>query len=89
MYTTYTIKFHVKQQIINDMKIDEKYKKLIREITIAVLSAILTWLGVSCTNMLSIQKNVKESSIKTENKTEGKISADSTSINLFNKEEKK
>lgn len=70
------------------MKIDEKYKKLIREITIAVLSAILTWLGVSCTNMLSIQKNVKESSIKTENKTEGKISADSTSINLFNKENK-
>lgn len=71
------------------MKIDEKYKKLIREITIAVLSAILTWLGVSCTNMLSIQKNVKESSIKTENKTEGKVSTDSTSINLFNKEKKK
>ena len=71
------------------MKIDEKYKKLMREITIAVLSAILTWLGVSRTNMLSIQKNVKDSSIKTENKTEGKISADSTSINLFNKEEKK
>lgn len=71
------------------MKINEKYKKLIREITIAVLSAILTWLGISCTNMLSIQKNVKESSIKTENKTEGKVSADSTSINLFNKEKKK
>lgn len=71
------------------MKIDEKYKKLIREITIAVLSAILTWLGVSCTNMLSIQKNVKESSMKTENKTEGKVSTDSTSINLLNKEEKK
>lgn len=67
------------------MKIDEKYKKLIREITIAVLSAILTWLGVSCTNMLSIQKNVKESNIKTENKTEGKVSTDSTSINLLNK----
>ena len=81
--------FHVKQQIINDMKINEKYKKLIREITIAVLSAILTWLGVSCTNMLSVQKNAKDSSISTENKTEGNVSADSTSINLFNKENKK
>ena len=68
---------------------NEKYKKLLREITIAVLSAILTWLGVSCTNMLSVQKNVKDSSMKTENKTDGKVSADSTSINLFNKEEKK
>lgn len=67
------------------MKIDEKYKKLIREITIAILSAILTWLGVSCTNMLNIQKNAKNSSISTENKTDGKVSADSTSINLFNK----
>lgn len=71
------------------MKIDEKYKKLIREITIAVLSAILTWLGVSCTNMLSIQKNTKDSSMSTDNKTDGKVSADSTSINLFNKEDKK
>lgn len=71
------------------MKIDEKYKKLIREITIAVLSAILTWLGVSCTNMLSIQKNTKDSNISAENKTDGKVSADSTSINLFNKEDKK
>ena len=71
------------------MKINEKYKKLIREITIAVLSAILTWLGVSCTNMLSIQKNVKGSTMNTDNKTEGKASADSTSINLFNKENKK
>ena len=71
------------------MKIDEKYKKLIREITIAILSAILTWLGVSCTNMLSIQKNVKDSRMKTENKTDGKVSADSTSINLLNKENKK
>ena len=61
--------FHVKQQMINDMKINEKYKKLIREITIAVLSAILTWLGVSCTNILSVQKHVKDSSIKTENKS--------------------
>ena len=62
--------FHMKQPIINKyMKIEEKYKKLIREITIAILSAILTWLGVSCTNMLSIQKNVKESNMSTENKT--------------------
>lgn len=71
------------------MKIDEKYKKLIREITIAVLSAILTWLGVSCTNILSIQKNTKDSRMSTENTTDGKVSADSTSINLFNKEDKK
>ena len=71
------------------MKIEEKYKKLIREITIAVLSAILTWLGVSCTNMLSIQKNVKGSKMKVENKTDGTVSADSTSINLINKEDKK
>lgn len=79
----------MKQELINDMKINEKYKKLIREITIAVLSAILTWLGVSCTNMMSIQKHVKDSSMSTENKTDGKVSADSTSINLFNKENKK
>ena len=67
------------------MKIEEKYKKLIREITIAVLSAILTWLGVSCTNTLSIQKHVKDSSISTDSKTDGKVSADSTSINLLNR----
>lgn len=67
------------------MKINEKYKQLIREITIAVLSAILTWLGVSCTNMLNIQKQVKDSSMSSNNKTEGKVSADSTSINLLNK----
>ena len=67
------------------MKINEKYKKLIREITIAVLSAILTWLGVSCTNMLSIQKHVKDSSMSTENETDGKVSADSTNINLLNR----
>lgn len=66
------------------MKIEEKYKKLIREITIAVLSAILTWLGISCTNMLTISKNNKESNQKIENKTSGEAKADSTSINLFN-----
>lgn len=71
------------------MKIEEKYKKLIREITIAVLSAILTWLGVSCTNILSVQKHVKDSSMSTDNKTDGKVSADSTSINLFNNKENK
>ena len=81
--------FNVKQKLINDMKINEKYKKLIREIIIAVLSATLTWLGVSCTNMMSIQKHVKDSSMNTENKTDGKVSADSTSINLFNKENEK
>ena len=67
------------------MKIEEKYKKLIREITIAVLTAILTWLGVSCTNMLNIQKHVNNSSMSSDNKTDGKVSADSTSINIFNK----
>ena len=67
------------------MKIDEKYKKLIREVTIAVLSALLTWLGVSCTNMLSIQKHVNNSNMSTDNKTDGKVSADSTNIKLFNK----
>ena len=65
-----------------------KWKKLLREITIAVLSAILTWLGVSCTNMLNIQKHVNNSSMRSDNKTDGKVSADSTSINLFNKETK-
>ena len=70
------------------MKIDEKYKKLIREITIAVLSAILTWLGVSCTNMLNIQKHVNNSNMRSDNKTDGKVSADSTNINLFNNKTK-
>lgn len=74
---------------IYKVEINEKWKKLLREITIAVLSAVLTWLGVSCTNLLSIQKHVKDSSMSTENKTDGKVSADSTSINLFNKEGKK
>lgn len=67
------------------MKIEEKYKKLLREITIAVLSAILTWLGVSCTNMLAISKNNNGSNQTIENKTSGEATADSTSINLFNK----
>lgn len=68
------------------MKIEEKYKKLIREITIAVLSAILTWLGVSCTNMLTISKNNKGSNQTIENKTSGEATADSTSIKLLNNE---
>lgn len=63
---------------------NEKLKKLLREITIAVLSAILTWLGVSCTNMLTISKNNRGSKQKIENKTSGEAQADSTSINLFN-----
>ena len=66
----------------------DKTKQLIKNIIVAVLPDILTWLGVSCTNMLSIQKNVKGSSMNTDNKTDGKVSTDSTSINLFNKEEK-
>ena len=67
----------------------DKTKQLIKNIIVAVLSAILTWLGVSCTNMISIQKHVKDSRMSTDNKTDGKVSADSTSINLFNKENKK
>lgn len=67
---------------------DEKWKKLLREITIAVLSAILTWLGVSCTNMLTISKNNRGSNQKIENKTSGEAQADSTSINLFNNKTK-
>ena len=68
---------------------NNKTKQLIKNIIVAVLSSILTWLGVSCTNMLNIQKHVKNSSMSSENKTDGKVSADSTSINLFNKEGKK
>lgn len=67
---------------------NENLKKLLREITIAVLSAILTWLGVSCTNMLTISKNNRGSNQKIENKTSGAAQADSTNINLFNKETK-
>lgn len=63
---------------------NERLKQLLREITIAVLTAILTWLGVSCTNMLTISKNNKGSNQKIENKTSGEAKADSTSINLFN-----
>lgn len=63
---------------------NESLKKLLREITIAVLSAILTWLGVSCTNMITISKNNKGSNQKIENKTSGEAEADSTNINLFN-----
>lgn len=63
---------------------NENLKKLLREITIAVLSAILTWLGVSCTNMLSISKYNSGSNQKIENKTSGEAKADSTSIKLFN-----
>ena len=70
----------LKKNIVSD-----KTKQLIKNIIVAVLSAILTWLGVSCTNMLTISKNNKDSNQKIENKTNGEATADSTSINLFNK----
>lgn len=64
----------------------DKTKQLIKNITVAVLSAILTWLGVSCTNMLTISKNNKGSNQKIENKTSGEATADSASIKLLNNE---
>ena len=64
----------------------EKTKQLIKNIIVAVLSAILTWLGVSCTNMLTISKNNSGSNQTVENKTSGEATADSTSVKLFNKE---
>lgn len=63
----------------------DRTKQLIKNIIVAVLSAILTWLGVSCTNMLTISKNNSGSDQTIENKTNGEATADSTSINLFNK----
>lgn len=69
-------------------KIPEKYKKLIREITIAVLSAILGWLGAGCTNILAVSTKNSNSNQTIENKTSGEAKADSTSINLFNKKTK-
>lgn len=64
----------------------DKTKQLIKNIIVAVLSAILTWLGVSCTNMLTISKNNNRSNQKIENKTSGEATADSTSIKLLNDE---
>lgn len=64
----------------------DKTKQLIKNIIVAVLSAILTWLGVSCTNMLTISKNNKASDQKIENKTSGEATADSTSIKFLNNE---
>lgn len=64
----------------------DKTKQLIKNIIVAVLSAILTWLGVSCTNMLTISKNNKGSNQTIENKTSGEATADSTSINFLNNE---
>ena len=63
---------------------NNRTKQLIKNIIVAVLSAILTWLGVSCTNMLTISKNNKGSNQKIENKTSGEATADSTSVKLFN-----
>lgn len=60
----------------------DKTKQLIKNIIVAVLSAILTWLGVSCTNMLTISKNNKGSNQKIENKTSGEATTDSTSVNF-------
>lgn len=62
----------------------DKTKQLIKNIIVAVLSAILTWLGVSCTNMLTISKNNKGSNQTIENKTSGEATADSTSIQFLN-----
>lgn len=65
---------------------NSKTKELIKNIIVAVLSAILTWLGVSCTNMLTISKNNRGSNQKIENKTSGEATADSTNINFLNNE---
>lgn len=65
---------------------NEKTKQLIKNIIVAVLSAILTWLGVSCTNMLTISKNNSGSNQNIENKTSGKATVDSTNVKLFNGE---
>ena len=65
---------------------NEKTKQLIKNIIVAILSAILTWLGVSCTNMLTISKNNKGSNQTIENKTSGEATADSTSIKFLNNE---
>lgn len=62
----------------------DKTKQLIKNIIVAVLSAILTWLGVSCTNMLTISKNNKGSNQTIKNETSGKAKADSTSIKFLN-----
>ena len=64
----------------------DKTKQLIKNIIVAVLSAILTWLGVSCTNMLTISKNNRGGSQKIENKTSGEAAVDSTSIKFLNNE---
>lgn len=65
---------------------NNKTKELIKNIIVAVLSAILTWLGVSCTNMLTISKNNRGSNQKIENKTSGEATADSTTIKFLNNE---
>lgn len=64
----------------------ERTKQLIKNIIVAVLSSILTWLGTSCTNMLTISKNNSGSNQTIENKTSGEATADSTSVKLFNKD---
>ena len=66
------------------MAISDKTKELIKNIIIAVLSAILTWLGVGCTNILALSKNNSGSTQTIESKTNGEATADSTSINFLN-----
>lgn len=73
--------------VINNQKnipMSTRTKELIKNIIVAVLSAILTWLGVSCTNMLTISKNNSGSNQTIENKTSGEATADSTSVNFLN-----
>ena len=64
----------------------DRIKQLVKKIIVANLSAILTWLGISCTNMLTISKNNKGSNQTIENKTSGEATADSTSIKFLNNE---
>lgn len=64
----------------------DKTKQLIKNIIVAILSAILTWLGVSCTNMLTISKNNRGSNQKIENETKGETTVDSTNIKFLNNE---
>ena len=65
---------------------NDRTKQLIKNIIVAVLSAVLTWLGVSCTNMLTISKNNSGSNQTIENKTNAAATADSTSVKFLNNE---
>lgn len=65
---------------------NDRTKQLLKNIIVAILSAILTWMGVSCTNMLTISKNNNRSNQKIENKTNGEVTADSTNVELLKNE---